>query len=493
MPPNAAKTGGRKMKNFMDHDFLLDTELAQLLYHNYAAVMPIIDYHCHMSPKDIAEDKKFENITQVWLAADHYKWRAMRSCGVSERLITGDADDFAKFEAFVGCMPSLIGHPVYHWSHLELKRYFGYEGVICPENCEEIWEVTKKALEGGLSTRKIIENSNVKLLCTTDDPADSLEYHIALRDDANFKTVVLPAFRPDKSLNIDAKGFVEYIELLSSVSGKKISSFDDLCDALAGRIEYFALLGCRTSDHSFDNEVIFDGTLSATDAKKAASKAFKSALAGDKLTAEDVSAYKNALIRFLGKEYVKHGFIMQIHFGAMRNTNSVMFQKLGPDRGYDTISGKSSTMALAAMLDTLNSDGALPRTVLYSLNPGDNEQIADLAGCFQYASEESEGLMGLPNVVQGAAWWFNDHLSGMKDHFQAYANAAAFGKFLGMLTDSRSALSYTRHEYFRRALCSFVAGFVERGEYPLDIEALAQMICDICYNNTKDFFGFKLV
>ena len=480
------------MKNFMDHDFLLDTELAQLLYHNYAAVMPIIDYHCHMSPKDIAEDKKFENITQVWLAADHYKWRAMRSCGVSERLITGDADDFAKFEAFVGCMPSLIGHPVYHWSHLELKRYFGYEGVICPENCEEIWEVTKKALEGGLSTRKIIENSNVKLLCTTDDPADSLEYHIALRDDASFKTVVLPAFRPDKSLNIDAKGFAEYIELLSSVSGKKIASFDDLCDALAGRIEYFALLGCKTSDHSFDNEVIFDGTLSAADAKKAASKAFESVLAGDKLTAEDVSAYKNALIRFLGKEYVKHGFVMQIHFGAMRNTNSVMFQKLGPDRGYDTISGKSSTMALAAMLDTLNSDGALPRTVLYSLNPGDNEQIADLAGCFQYASEESEGLMGLPNVVQGAAWWFNDHLEGMRDQLKTFAATGVLANFVGMLTDSRSFLSYPRHEYFRRILCDYVGKLVDGGEYPYDIDALEAIIKGVSFDNVNKFFNFNV-
>lgn len=481
------------MKKFMDKDFLLDTELAKLLYHNYASAMPIIDYHCHMSPKDIAEDKKFENITQVWLAADHYKWRAMRSCGVSERLITGDADDYAKFEAFVDCMPSMIGHPVYHWSHLELKRYFGYEGVICPENCEEIWNVTKKALSEGLSTRKIIENSNVKLLCTTDDPADTLEYHIALREDKSFSTVVLPAFRPDKSLNVEAKGFADYMALLGDAVGIKIDSFEKLCDVLERRVEYFALLGCRTSDHSFDNEVIFDGTLSAEEAKKIADKTLKRALKGEEISTEDAAAYKNALMRFLGKEYVKHGFVMQIHFGAMRNTNSVMFQKLGPDHGYDTISGKSSTMALCAMLNTLNSDGALPRTVLYSLNPADNEQIADLAGCFQYASEESEGLMGLPNVVQGAAWWFNDHLSGMKDHFQSYANAAAFGKFLGMLTDSRSALSYTRHEYFRRALCSFIAGFVERGEYPLEIEALAQMVCDICYNNTKDFFGFKLV
>lgn len=477
----------------MDHDFLLDSELARVLYHNYASAMPIIDYHCHMSPEDIARDKKFENITQVWLAADHYKWRAMRSCGVSERLITGDADDYEKFEAFVECMPCLIGNPIYHWSHLELKRYFGYEGVICPDNCEEIWNVTKKVLSEGLSTRKIIERSNVKLLCTTDDPADSLEYHIALREDKSFSPVVLPAFRPDKSLNIDAAGFADYIQHLGEVAGVKIDTFEKLCEVLASRIEYFACLGCRTSDHSFDNEVVFDGTLFEEQVKKVAGAAFKRAISGNEVPADAVSAYKNALIRFLGKEYVKHGFVMQIHFGAMRNTNSVMFKKLGPDRGYDTISGKNSTAALGAMLDALNSDSALPRTVLYSLNPADNEQIADLAGCFQYASEESEGLMGLPNVVQGAAWWFNDHLSGMKDHFRSYANSAAFGKFLGMLTDSRSALSYTRHEYFRRALCSFIAGFVERGEYPLDIEALAQMVCDICYNNTKDFFGFKLI
>ncbi|MGN1095197.1 MAG: glucuronate isomerase, partial [Eubacteriales bacterium] len=355
------------------------------------------------------------------------------------------------------------------------------------------WNITKNALAGGLSTRKIIEKSNVKLICTTDDPADSLEYHIALRDDKSFKTVVLPAFRPDKSLNVEAKGFADYISHLSYVAGTKIDSFSKLCDVLDKRMEYFALLGCRTSDHSFDNEIIFDPSLSEGQVNSIAEVTFKRALAGEPIPTELAAAYKNALMRFLGKEYVKYGFVMQIHFGAMRNTNSAMFTRLGPDHGYDTISGKNSTMALSSMLDALSSQGALPRTVLYSLNPCDNEQIAALSVCFQYASDESEGLSNMPNVVQGAAWWFNDHLDGMKDHFAAYANSAAFGKFLGMLTDSRSALSYTRHEYFRRALCSFIAGFVERGEYPLDIETLAQMVCDICYNNTKDFFGFKVV
>lgn len=482
-----------KMKNFMDDDFLLDTDLSELLYHNYASAMPIIDYHCHMSPRDIAEDKKFENITQVWLYGDHYKWHAMRSCGISERLITGDSSDYQKFEAFVDAMPSLIGNPLYHWSHLELKRYFGYDGIICPENCEEIWNVTKEVLENGLSTRKIIEESNVKLLCTTDDPADSLEYHIALRDDKSFRTKVLPAFRPDKSMNVDSAGFTDYINHFSAVSGTKIDSFEKLLDVLDKRIEYFALLGCRTSDHSFDNGVVFDPTLSESQAFAIADVAFKRAMSGEKIPADVATAYKNALIRFLGREYVKHGFVMQIHFGAMRNTNSVMFKKLGPDHGYDTICGRNCTEDLAYMLDALNSSGALPRTILYSLNPCDNEQIANLAACFQYASDESEGFMGQPNVVQGAAWWFNDHLDGMKAHFSSFANAGAFGKFLGMLTDSRSALSYTRHEYFRRALCSFIAGFVERGEYPLDLEQLAQMVCDICYNNTKDFFGFNIV
>lgn len=480
------------MKNFMEDDFLLDSDFAELLYYNYASAMPIIDYHCHMSPKDIAEDRKFENITQVWLYGDHYKWRAMRSCGISERLITGDSSDYQKFEAFVDAMPSLIGNPIYHWSHLELKRYFGYDGVICPENCERIWNATKSVLANGLSTRKIIENSGVKLICTTDDPADSLEYHIALRDDKSFPVKVLPAFRPDKSMNADAPGFKEYINHLSNVAGTKIDSFEKLLDVLDKRIEYFALLGCRTSDHSFDNGVYFDPSIPEAQVYAIADVTFKRAMAGENVPKDVAAVYKNAMMRFLGREYVKHGFVMQIHFGAMRNTNSVMASKLGPDRGYDTIGGRNCTADLAAMLDMLNSNGALPRTVLYSLNPCDNEQVAALAGCFQYASDESEGLMGLPNVVQGAAWWFNDHLDGMRAHFASYANTAAFGKFLGMLTDSRSALSYTRHEYFRRALCSFIAGFVERGEYPLDIEALAQMVCDICYNNTKDFFGFNL-
>jgi len=481
------------MRKFMDKDFLLEGELAKVLYHNYAALMPIIDYHCHMNPKDIAEDKKFENITQVWLAGDHYKWRAMRSCGISEHLITGDADDYSKFEAFVSCMPSLIGHPIYHWSHLELQRYFGYDGVICPENCEEIWNVTKKVLEEGLNTRKIIENSNVKLLCTTDDPVDSLEYHIALRADESFKTKVLPTFRPDKSMNAGAKGFADYIAKLAEVSGVAIESFDTLCEALEKRVEFFASVGCMVADHGFDTQVVFDSSLSAEDAVKAADAVLRRALAGEKIAETEVHAYRNALIRFFGKMYVKYGFVMQIHFGALRNTNSVMFERLGPDHGYDTISGEPSTLSLARMLDALNTEGALPRTILYSLNGGDNANIASLAGCFQYASEEVEGLCNQPNVVQGAAWWFSDHLSGMYDHFRAYAHSAAFGKYLGMLTDSRSVVSYTRHEYFRRALCNFIAGFVERGEYPLDLEALAQMVCDICYNNTKDFFGFKLV
>lgn len=478
------------MKQFMDKDFLLEGELAKALYHNYAAIMPIIDYHCHMSPKDIAEDLKFENITQVWLAHDHYKWRAMRSCGIPERLITGDASDFEKFKTFVDCMPSLIGHPLYHWSHLELKRYFGYEGVICPANCEEIWNQTKSVLEAGLSTRKIIEMSGVKLICTTDDPIDSLEYHIALKNDTSFKTVVLPTFRPDKSMNAGAKGFADYIAKLSEVSGVKIDSYETLCEALEKRIEFFAEVGCTVSDHGFDTQVVFDPTVSAEEAVKTADIVLKKALAGESVSEKEVSSYKNALIRFFGKQYVKHGFVMQVHFGALRNTNSRMFERLGPDHGYDTISGEPSTLALAHMLDALNTDGALPKTILYSLNAADNAIIASLAGCFQYADEN--GREGVPNVVQGAAWWFSDHLSGMYDHFRAYAHSSAFGKYLGMLTDSRSALSYTRHEYFRRALCNFIAGYVERGEYPLDIETLAQMVCDICYNNTKDFFAFKL-
>ena len=484
-----------KIKEFMDENFLLDSDVAQLLYHNYAEQMPIIDYHCHVSPGEIAEDKRYENITQLWLYGDHYKWRAMRACGIAERLITGDASDYDKFRAYASTMPNLIGNPLYHWTHLELQRYFGYYGVLSPDTCDEVWQLTCNKLEDpSMSARGIIKKSNVKLICTTDDPADNLEYHIALRSDTSFETQVLPAFRPDKCMNITAPDFANYIKHLSEVAGDEIKDFVSLCDVLSKRIALFKALGCRTADHGFDNYVTFDSTKTAGQAVAIADVVLKRALAGESVGEEMATIYKSALIRFFGKEYVRNGWVMQIHFGTLRRANSVMTKALGADMGYDMIHGKNCIADLAAMLDALNTEGALPKTVLYSLNPTDNAALATLVGTFNYTSEESEGFdWCMPKMQHGSAWWFNDNIAGMRAQMENLANLSAFGKFIGMLTDSRSFLSYTRHEYFRRILCSVIGGYVERGEYPLDIERLAQMVCDICYNNTKDFFGFTIL
>ncbi len=480
------------MKKFMTEDFLLDSEVAKTLYHYYAAKMPIIDYHCHVNPKEIAEDKKYKNITEIWLGADHYKWRAMRSCGLPERVITGDASDYEKFEAFATALPSLIGNPLYHWSHLELKRYFDYDGVLSPETCEEVWNLANEKLQD-MSVRSIIKASNVKLLCTTDDPIDSLEYHREIKADDTFDVEVLPAFRPDKVMNLDKPDFCEYIAKLADVCGLAITDIDSLMAALATRTAFFNENGCRTADHGFDDAVVFDAKKTAEEAKAAADEAFKKVLAGGVATDEMTTVYKSAMIRFFGAEYVKYGWIMQIHFGTMRSPNTIMKNLLGPDTGYDTINGTNCIASLAKLLDALNNDGALPRTILYSLNPTDNAALGTLIGSFQYTSEEAEGLSCLPPMQHGSAWWFNDHIRGMREQLENLASLSALGKFVGMLTDSRSFLSYTRHEYFRRILCNVIGGYVERGEYPLDIDNLAQMICDICYNNTKDFFGFKLI
>ena len=482
------------MKPFMDDDFLLDGDVAKLLYHHYAEQMPIIDYHCHVSPKEIAENRKYENITQIWLGGDHYKWRAMRCFGLPERVITGDASDYEKFAAYASVLPAMIGNPLYHWSHLELKRYFGYDGILSPDTCEEVWQLANEKLASDdMCVREIMKNSNVKLICTTDDPADSLEYHIALMQDKSFDIKVLPAFRPDKAMNINAPDFADYIAKLSEASGTEITDIVSLCDALERRIEFFDALGCRTADHGFDDYVAFDKTKSTAQSLAIADVTLKRALSGEKIDAEMTEIYKSALIRFFGREYVKRGWIMQIHFGAMRSPNTVMRQRLGPDTGYDAINGTNCIASLSAMLDSLNLENALPRTILYSLNPSDNAALDVLAGSFQYTSDEAEGLLNMPKIQHGSAWWFNDNIHGMREHLETLASLSVLGKFVGMLTDSRSFLSYTRHEYFRRVLCSVIGGYVERGEYPLDMDTLAQMVCDICYNNTKDFFGFKLV
>lgn len=472
------------MKKFLDQNFLLKTEVARELFHNYAEKLPIIDYHCHVSPRDIAEDKQYSNITELWLGGDHYKWRAIRSAGISEKYITGDASDYEKFKAYASVMPSLIGNPLYHWTHLELQRYFDCDLILSEKTADEIWKLTSEKLaQPDMSVRNIIRKSNVDIICTTDDPADSLEYHTMLAADSTFTTKVLPAFRPDKCFNINKAGLAEYYKKLGDAAGVEITDVASLKKALAARIEFFDSMECRTSDHGLDEFTVF-----VKPNEYAANEAMKVALASDgkDVTPEQLSVFKCEMLLFLASEYKKHGWVMQIHCGVWRNTNANMFAKLGPDTGFDTIGG-NNIIVFAQLFDLMESMNALPRTVLYSIDPSDNASIGTLLGCFQTSDD------GMPRMMQGSAWWFNDTYDGMRAQMKQLANLSVFGKFLGMLTDSRSFTSYPRHEYFRRILCDVIGDWVESGMYPADMEALAQMVCDICYNNTKNYFGFQVV
>ncbi|MBR3935011.1 MAG: glucuronate isomerase [Oscillospiraceae bacterium] len=467
------------MKAFMDKDFLLSTETAKILYHEYGAKMPIIDYHCHVSPKEIFEDKRFENISQVWLSGDHYKWRIMRSNGVDEYYITGGASDREKFQKFAEALPKVIGNPMYHWCHLELKNYFGYEGVLSGETAEEVWSLTEKKLhEDGMGVRGLIEKSNVAFIGTTDDPIDNLEWHEKIAKDESFKTTVAPSFRPDKALNIDKSGWKDYIEQLSVVSGIDICDYDSLESALRTRIDYFDAHGCKASDHGLDHMVF------ALADKEMLDDIIEKGLDNEKVSSDEAAMLKTALLIFCAKEYVKHGWVMQIHYNCLRNPNTKMFKKLGPDTGFDCIGPENGSEALASLLDILNTNDALPRTVLYSLDAGDNAFLDTLIGSFQGTD--------VPGKLQhGSAWWFNDNKQGMRDQLISLANLSMLGNFIGMLTDSRSFLSYARHEYFRRILCGLFGEWVENGEYPCDIPTLGNMIEDICYNNASRYFRLE--
>ena len=471
------------MKKFMDRNFLLNTETARELFHSYAADLPIIDYHCHVPPKDIAEDKQYANITELWLGGDHYKWRAMRSAGVAEKYITGDASDYEKFKAYASVMPSLIGNPLYHWTHLELQRYFGCDLILSEATCDEIWKLSSELLASPeMSVRNLIRRSNVDVICTTDDPADSLEYHKLIAADETFKTKVFPAFRPDKCFNINKPGLRAYYDKLGSAAGVEITDVKTLKEALAKRIEFFASMGCRTADHGLDEFPMY-----AAPNDYAAGEAMKTALASDgkDVTPEQLSVFKCEMLTFLAGEYKKQGWVMQIHCGVLRNPNTKMYNAIGPDTGFDTIGG-NCIPDFAKLFDGMDKRDALPRTILYSIDPSDNAAIGALIGSFQTAGD------GMPLMMQGSAWWFNDTLDGMKAQMKQLANLSVFGKFLGMLTDSRSFTSYARHEYFRRILCDVIGEWVEGGMYPADYETLAQLVGDICYNNTKEYFGFKV-
>lgn len=466
------------MTPFMGNDFLLSNDTAKTLYHDYAAKMPVIDYHCHINPQEIAEDRRFENITQVWLGGDHYKWRQMRSNGVEEKYITGDASDYEKFLAWAGTLQKAIGNPLYHWSHLELQRYFGYEGTLSTETAEEVWNLcNQKLAKADFSVRNLIKRSNVTIICTTDDPIDSLAWHKMIAEDASFDVQVLPAWRPDKAMNLEKPDYLDYLNKLAAVSGIKIDSFADLKEALRSRLAYFASMGCKVSDHGLEY------VMYAPAPEEKIAEIFEKRLSGEMPSLAEQTAFKYAFLLFMGKEYHRLGWAMQLHYGTRRDNNTKQFLTLGPDTGFDCINSINCSAELAAFLDALNSEDALPRTILYSLNPVDNAAIGTILGCFQDSS-------AIGKLQQGSAWWFNDNKTGMVEQMTSLANLGLLANFIGMLTDSRSFLSYTRHEYFRRILCNLIGTWVENGEYPADMEFLGKMVQDISYNNCIRYFGF---
>ncbi len=460
----------------MDRDFLLKTETAKVLYHDYAAKMPIIDYHCHVDPREIFEDRRFENIYQVWLEGDHYKWRVMRSNGVEERYITGDAPEREKFQKFAEALPKAIGNPMYHWCHLELRTYFGYEGVLNGDTAQEVWDLSvKKLAEPGMSARGIIKQSNVAMVGTTDDPTSDLACHKRIADDPTISTVVAPSFRPDKALNIEKPGWAGFLAELGRVSGVEVKDLDSLEAALDQRMSAFDAAGCRAADHGLDYVPFRPAERGQADA------IMKKALAGQSVIPEEAEQFKTALLLFCARRYASLDWVMQIHYNCMRNPNSAMFARLGPDSGFDCMNNVNCAGALYALLDALYADNALPRTILYSLNPGENELLDTMIGAFQGP--------GVPGKLQhGSAWWFNDNKTGMRDQLISLANLSLLGNFIGMLTDSRSFLSYTRHAYFRRILCELVGGWIENGEYPANLEQAGALIEDICYRNAKRYF-----
>ena len=468
------------MKKFMDEDFILNNEIAVKLYHQFAKDMPIIDYHCHLNPKEIAENKSYRNITEIWLGGDHYKWKAMRSNGVEEKYITGDAEDKEKFLKWAQTVPSTIGNPLYHWTHLELKRYFGIDTLLSPETAEEIWEKCNTLLQKSeFTSRSLINRSNVKVICTTDDPVDSLAYHKSIAEDETFDVKVLPTLRPDKGINIDKEGFADWINKLALAVGDQISNFGDLLKALGARVKFFDEQGCRVSDHALDPVVFEEGT------EAEVNEIFLKALKGEKLTESEIRKYKTQVLLFLGKEYAKLGWVMQLHIGTIRNVNSRMMNLLGPDTGFDTIGDESFAQPLAKFLDALDRTNELPKTILYCLNPRDNEVLATMIGSFQGG--------GIPGKIQfGSGWWFNDQKDGMIRQMIALSNVGLISRFVGMLTDSRSFLSYIRHEYFRRILCNLLGEWVENGEVPEDMDLLGKVVKDICYYNANDYFGFHV-
>lgn len=466
------------MKQFMDKDFMLNNETAVKLYHEYAEDMPIFDYHCHLSPEMMYEDKPFENITQIFLGGDHYKWRYMRSNGIDESYMTGDKSAYDKFKAFCECLQYAVGNPLYHWTHLELKKYFGVDEVVTSKTCDTIWEKCNQVIrDTKMSPSKLINQSNVAAICTTDDPIDSLEWHKKIAEKGHINAKVLPAFRPDFVLNIEKDTYLPYIAKLENVCETKIGTYKDLINALNSRIDYFHAMGCRISDHALDG-VPYVAEYDIEDI-------FKKVLNGKKLTKTEIDAYKCATLVELGRKYKSLKWTMQLHIGALRNNNSRMFEKLGADTGFDSIADYAIAENLSKLMNEMEKNDNLPKTILYTLNPKDNYVLATMLGNFQSADMAGK-------IQFGSAWWFNDQRDGMTEQMKALANLGALSKFVGMLTDSRSFLSYTRHEYFRRILCNMLGEWVEKGEFPQDYDILGEIVQNISFNNAKKYFEIEL-
>lgn len=470
------------MKTFITDNFMLQNDTARELYHSYAKEMPIFDFHCHLPPKEIAENSRYSSITDVWLRGDHYKWRAMRSDGVDERAVTGDGDDWEKFKAWAATLQHAVGNPLYHWSHLELLRYFGIDEVLTPESAPRIYEEANRQLQQDqFRVRPLLTKMKVKAVCTTDDPADSLEYHQAITElgttAGGFDTTVTPTFRPDKALAIeDPQAFRRYLETLGRSANLEIQSYRDLIDALDTRHAFFHSIGGRVSDHA----LVAPFAEESSEAELA--RIFAKVRSGAQADRYETLQFKTAVLREIGRMNYRRGWTMQLHIGAQRNNNSRMFKTLGPDTGFDSMADVLLAAPLARFLDLLDSEQHLPKTIIYVLNPRDNDLVASLIGAFQDGS--------VPGKIQfGSGWWFNDHKDGMEKQMIALANMGLLYRFVGMLTDSRSFLSFPRHEYFRRILCNLVGEWVERGEAPKDMQFLGEMVQKISYQNAEDYFG----
>lgn len=466
---------------FITDDFLLETGTARELYHGYAESMPIIDYHCHLSPKEIAENKRFDNITQAWLYGDHYKWRAMRTCGVDERLITGSSSDWEKFEAWAMTVPKTLRNPLYHWTHLELKHPFGItDRLLNAETARGIWEETSEMMaRPEFTTQGILKQMRVEVVCTTDDPVDSLEYHeLYARSGGNGVTRMIPAFRPDKAMAVEnPAAFGAWVAQLSAASKMEITDYASFLGAIRARHDFFHERGCRLSDHGIETAYAEDYTMSEIES------IFGKLHLKKELNREEILKFKSAVLYELGIMDAEAGWVQQFHLGALRNNNSRMMRILGPDTGFDTIGDFDIARPLARLLDRLDTGNKLAKTILYNLNPRDNELMATMIGNFQDGS--------VPGKIQyGAAWWFLDQKDGMTRQLEALSNMGVLSRFVGMLTDSRSFLSYPRHEYFRRLLCNILGAEMEQGLIPMDLDLVGSMVKDISYTNALRYFKF---